>query len=73
MTVPNHCTLLMYDFIIKTLSLFFNENKAKFQKRNEMKIRASNLVKQKLWHMDAYNSAITEQHIELLKKTWNLA
>ena len=29
-------------------------------RKNEIKIRVSNLVKQKLWHMDVYYSATTE-------------
>ena len=41
-------------------------------RKNVIKTRVSNLVKQKLWLMDAYDSAATEQQLELLKKAWNL-
>ena len=50
----------------------FYDKEAKSQKKNETKIRVSNLLKQKLWHMDAYDGAATEQQVELSKTTWNL-
>ena len=43
-----YVTLLMRDLIIKTLSLIFYDNKAKSEKKNETKVRLSDLVKQKL-------------------------
>lgn len=43
-----YVALLMCDLIIKTLSLIFYDKKAKSEKKNETKIRVSNLVKQKL-------------------------
>ena len=39
--------------------------------KNEIKIIVSNLVKQNLRDMDAYDGATIESQIELLKKTWN--
>ena len=50
----------------------FYDKEAKSQKKNETKIKVSNLLKQKLWHMDAYDGAATEQQVELSKTTWNL-
>ena len=37
---------------------------SKIRAKNGIKIRDSNLVKQKLWHMDAYDGAATEQEVE---------
>ena len=42
--------------------------KSKIPEKNAIKIRVSNLVKLKLWHMDVYDGAATEQQVELLKK-----
>ena len=38
----------MCDLIIKTLKFFFNDKKAKSGKKNQIKLRVSDLVKQKL-------------------------
>ena len=42
-------------------------------KKNVIEIRVSNLVKRKLWHMNAYGGAATQKQVELLRKTWNLS
>ena len=58
---------------METLSLVFLWSESKIpEAKNENKISACNLVKQKLWHMDAYDGATTEQYVEPIKKTWNL-
>ena len=46
---------------------FFMIKKQNPRKKNEIKI--SNLVKQKLQHMDVYDAATAEQQIEPLTKT----
>ena len=64
--------------ICNTSNVWFNHedinaiNFFMIRKENLSKIRVSHLVKQKLWHMDLYGSAATEQQIELLKRAWNL-
>ena len=37
-------------------------------RKNETKIRLSNLVKQKSWYIDLYDGATTKEQVELLKK-----
>ena len=61
--------MVIYDLIIKILPLIFYDKKAKSQNKNKIKIRVSNLVKENLRHMDAYDGVTTEQQIRLLKKT----
>ena len=59
--VINKCvTLVISNLIINILSLIFYDKKAKSLKKNEIKIRVSNLVKQNLRHMDAYDGATAE-------------
>ena len=61
----------MYGLTMNTLSLIFLWSESKILEKNVIKIRVGNLVKQKLWLMDAYDGAATEQQVALLKKTWN--
>ena len=68
----------MYKKICNTCYVWFNHedinviNFFMIRKENLSKIRVSHLVKQKLWHMNLYDSAATEQQVELLKRAWNL-
>ena len=48
-----------------TLATIFLRQESKIPVKDEIKIRASNLVKQKLRHMYAHDGAATEQQIEL--------
>ena len=63
--IRKYVTLLMYGLIMKTLSLIFLWKESRMSEKNEIKIRVSNFVKQKLWHMDAYDGAATEQQVDL--------
>ena len=69
--IRKYVILLIYDLIINALSLISLTIRKQNPNKNEIKIIVSNLVKQNLRDMDAYDGATIESQIELLKKTRN--